>query len=143
MTTDRERAELDEIDALAARFPAVHEATDCLAFVHRLAPLLRGIFHLDEPKEEGSARAVKEGCYTFDDARAIAIKLKAVAAIDETSRVFDTPGLIRQLAPDIKALAQRNFTLAWVAKTLAGLGVHVTDTVLFDLVYPTPPLDRL
>jgi hypothetical protein len=73
--------------------------------------------------------------YSFAEARAIADKLRALAAFQESTRLLDKHGVVRQLAPEIRALVGRDFSLAWVAETLTGLGLEMPDTTLQEWVY--------
>lgn len=145
MTTDREDIDV-QIDELAASFPAVHEASDCIAFVRRFGKVLWGIFHQDAPADAngnqgGAAVARGDGPYTFYEARDLGMKLKAIAAVHESNRVLNKRSVVRQLADDIRALGHRDFTLAWMAETLTGLGFEVTEEALLDWVYPMPSFD--
>jgi hypothetical protein len=144
MKSDREDIDV-EIDELAASFPAVHEASDCLAFVRRLGSVVWGIFHQDKPTDpEGNQSGVGgvrgDGPYTFYEARDLGLKLKAIAALHESNRVLNKQGVVRQLADDIRALGHRDFTFAWMAETLTGLGFEVTEDSLFEWVYPPLPV---
>jgi hypothetical protein len=138
-------SEYAEIDELAAQFPAFHQPSDCLSFARHLHGVMRRMFRFGERTtpdlDDGSGRRNPgDGRYTFAQARALGEELRALAAIHESNGVFDKHGVVRHLAPHIRALVDRDFTLAWVSETLMALGVDVTEAIVRECVYPPFPM---
>jgi hypothetical protein len=145
MSANQEDAEFAHIEQLAAEFPACHEPTDCLSFARRLHGVMRRMFRFGQPtasdQDSGkSARDLAEGTYTFAQARALGEELRVLAALRESNAIFDKLGVVGHLAPHIRALVDRDFTLAWVSETLTALGLDVTEETVRECVYPPLPV---
>jgi hypothetical protein len=150
MSKNQAEAEHDPLlDKLVAEFGAVHQPSDCIAAVRRMAGIFgRIVYHERDWSAldgEGSSPCgrLEPDAYTIQDVNDVASKLRALVAIDESKLALNTQGIVRRLAPDIYALRERGYTLARVAETLTGFGVEVTEALLRSWLDSPPEPPRL
>ena len=110
---------------IAARFPEIHDAHDCLETVRLLRGLFDSILEREGVTERLDARPLDEPVYSIAHAEKLSKKLRSLARWRGITPVLTTRQLFMRLTPEITALLDGGYSTREVADTLTDLGVDV------------------
>jgi hypothetical protein len=121
---------VDRANEIAARFPEVHEVSDCLETIRLVMELFDGILRVDGSEPAASLgldplSRDREPRYSIADAEKLSKELRALARTRGTKPVLSTWELVRRLAPELSALLEEGHTYPQLAQTLTRLGVDL------------------
>lgn len=68
--------------------------------------------------------------YTVEEIDAMAGRLRALPAIEDSKRTLNKQGVIKRLAAEIAALHERGYTIEQVAESLCDVGLEITTPTL-------------
>jgi hypothetical protein len=126
---------------LSARFPEVHQISDCISTVRQVAGLFGKIIRPDGHNDGANAELdpsslAQDPTYSLTDADKISKKLRRLARSRGTQPVLTTLQLLDRLWPEIKAALDDGY-YPQLADVLSDYGVDVSA-----LSQPSEPVGR-